>query len=138
CTTYGALYQWDEAMQYTNTEGAQGICPTGSHIPSDNEIKILEIQLGMTQAQANLSSTWRGTDQGTKLKLNGTSGLNVPLSGSRYDNGTFVDLSSGAYLWSSSESSSSVWIRLLSASQSNVYRSAYSKMNVFSVRCLGD
>ncbi|MDK2899323.1 MAG: hypothetical protein PWQ10_510, partial [Patescibacteria group bacterium] len=21
CTTYGALYQWDEAMQYTNTEG---------------------------------------------------------------------------------------------------------------------
>ncbi|MDK2899267.1 MAG: hypothetical protein PWQ10_454, partial [Patescibacteria group bacterium] len=33
CTTYGALYQWDEAMQYTNTEGAQGICPTGSHIP---------------------------------------------------------------------------------------------------------
>jgi uncharacterized protein (TIGR02145 family) len=44
CTTYGGLYQWDEAMQYVTTEGAQGICPAGSHIPSDNDWKILEMR----------------------------------------------------------------------------------------------
>src|ERR1035437_6043772 len=26
CTTYGGLYQWNEAMQYVNTPGIQGIC----------------------------------------------------------------------------------------------------------------
>ena len=34
CDTYGGLYQWNEMMQYTTTEGAQGICPTGWHIPT--------------------------------------------------------------------------------------------------------
>lgn len=27
CTVYGALYQWQEAMQYNYTPGTQGICP---------------------------------------------------------------------------------------------------------------
>jgi len=47
CTTYGGLYQWNEAMQYVTIEGAQGICPAGSHIPSDLEWQTLEIFLGM-------------------------------------------------------------------------------------------
>jgi len=37
CTTYGGLYQWDEMMQYTTTQGVQGICPTGWHLPVDAE-----------------------------------------------------------------------------------------------------
>src|ERR1035437_2197706 len=41
CTTYGALYQWDEAMQYVTTSGAQGICPTGWHIPDSAEFTAL-------------------------------------------------------------------------------------------------
>jgi len=35
CANYGALYQWDEAMQYSAVEGAKGICPVGWHVPSD-------------------------------------------------------------------------------------------------------
>src|SRR5680860_466898 len=85
CTTYGGLYQWNEAMQYVTTEGTQGICPTGSHIPSDNDWKILEMQLGMTQAQVD-TAVWRGTDQGTQLKPGGSSGLNMPLGGYRFTN----------------------------------------------------
>jgi hypothetical protein len=42
CDIYGGLYVWDEAMQYVITEGAQGICPSGWHIPSDAEFRILE------------------------------------------------------------------------------------------------
>ena len=29
CLVYGALYQWDEAMQYSMNQGVQGICPLG-------------------------------------------------------------------------------------------------------------
>src|ERR1035437_2147476 len=37
CTTYGGLYQWNEAMQYVTTPGSKGICPTGWHIPTSAE-----------------------------------------------------------------------------------------------------
>lgn len=49
CTTYGGLYNWNEAMNYVVNDGAQGICPAGSRIPSDDDWKLLELNLGMTQ-----------------------------------------------------------------------------------------
>ena len=94
CDTYGALYTWDEAMQYSTTAGAQGICPSGSHIPTDNEWKTLEMSLGMTQSQADATG-WRGTDQGTQLKSGGSSGMNVPLAGYRTTAGSFAYLGVG-------------------------------------------
>src|SRR6056297_1040014 len=42
CSTYGGYYLWDEAMAYSTTEGAQGICPDGWHIPTDAELHALE------------------------------------------------------------------------------------------------
>jgi uncharacterized protein (TIGR02145 family) len=69
CDIYGGLYQWHEMMQYVSTESTQGICPNGWHLPSDQEWKTAERQLGMTIYQSNLSG-WRGTDQGSKLANN--------------------------------------------------------------------
>src|SRR5680860_492070 len=138
CTTYGGFYQWDEAMQYVTTQGAQGICPAGSHIPSDNDWKILEMQLGMTQAQADTANAWRGTDQGTQLKPGGSSGLNMPLAGGRDTGGSFGGLLSAAYLWSSSEFSTSAWYRYLDSGFATVYRYTNAKGYGFSVRCLGN
>ena len=138
CTTYGGLYQWDEAMQYVTSQGAQGICPAGSHIPSDNDFKILEMQLGMTQAQADTPYAWRGTDQGTQLKPGGSSNLNMPLAGERSTGGSFSDLSSGAYLLSSSQSGSSAWTRYLYSGSASVTRYPDGKGYGFSVRCLGN
>jgi len=138
CMTYGGLYQWDEAMQYITTEGTQGICPTGSHIPSDNDWKILEVQLGMTQLQTDVANDWRGTDQGTQLKPGGTSGLNMPLAGYRYTDGSFLGLSSYAYLRSSSELSTSAWRRDLYSGYATVKRSMGGKAGGISVRCLGN
>src|SRR5665648_102208 len=135
CTTYGGFYQWDEAMQYVTTQGAQGICPAGSHIPSDTEYKTLEMQLGMLQAAADATG-WRGTDQGTQLKSGGTSGLNMPLAGYRGTAGSFYSLSSIGFLWSSSESSTSAWRRYLSSGYATVLRDANDKGYGFSVRCL--
>jgi len=37
CSKYGGLYQWEEAMQYSSSEGTQGICPPDWHISTDME-----------------------------------------------------------------------------------------------------
>ena len=135
---YGALYQWDEAMQYANTEGAQGICPVDSHIPTDADWKTLEMFLSdMTQAVADTTG-WRGTDEGTKLKSGGSSGLNIPLAGYSYTGGFFDELSLVAYLWSSSESSPSAWSRYLYSSSETVLRDTDDKALGLSVRCVGN
>jgi len=42
CDEYGGFYQWNEMMNWTTTEGGQGICPDGWHIPSDSEIFQME------------------------------------------------------------------------------------------------
>jgi uncharacterized protein (TIGR02145 family)/prepilin-type N-terminal cleavage/methylation domain-containing protein len=136
CTTYGGLYQWDEMMQYVTTEGVQGICPTGSHIPSDNDWKILEMQLGMSQGDADATG-WRGTDQGTQLKTGGTSGLNMPLAAYRGGGGFFDGLLVVTDLGSSSESDgANAWRRWIDVYSATVYRTPDVKGTGFSVRCL--
>jgi uncharacterized protein (TIGR02145 family) len=62
CNLYGGLYQWDEMMQYTTIESSRGLCPVGWHVPSDTEWKILEMQLGMSETEANKTG-WRGTTE---------------------------------------------------------------------------
>ena len=135
CTTYGGLYQWNEAMQYFTTEGAQGICPAGSHIPSDNDWKILEVQLGMTQLQADATGD-RGTDQGTRLKSGGISGLNIPLAGYRSTAGSFSLLLTAGYLWSSSNSGAQSWFRNLFSGNNTVFRDTFVNIDGLSVRCI--
>ena len=44
CDTYGGLYPWSELMAHVNTPGAQGICPTGWHIPTQPECTTLVSQ----------------------------------------------------------------------------------------------
>jgi uncharacterized protein (TIGR02145 family)/prepilin-type N-terminal cleavage/methylation domain-containing protein len=137
CTTYGALYQWNEAMQYVTTPGAQGICPTNSHIPTDNDWKILEVQLGMTQAQADVTNDWRGTTQGTQMKPGGASGLDILFAGTRSSGGSFSGLLTGTLFWTSSESNTTAWIRNLSG-YPTVYRTAYGKDGAWSIRCIAN
>ena len=87
-STYGRLYNW---------ETANNACPSGWHLPSDDEWKQLEMTIGMSQSDAD-DINWRGTDEGTKLKA---------VSGwSRNGNGTdeygFTALP-GGYLSSSND-----------------------------------
>ena len=51
---YGGLYQWNELMQYTSGAEAQGICPTGWHIPTQAEFFALDDELKDIQSDANL------------------------------------------------------------------------------------
>ena len=144
CTLYGGLYQWNEVMQYVTTEGVQGLCPTGFHLPTDTEYKTLEKYLGMTQLQADATG-WRGTTEGDQLKgpalCQGrtpcaTSGFNGLLGGSNYG-GSWYDLGSNGYFWSSSQyDASSAWKRNLNLTNAQVGRYGNDKTYGFSVRCL--
>ena len=136
---YGRLYTWDAAIN---------ACPSGWHLPSDEEWKTLEMFLGMSQGEANRMG-WRGTDEGEEMKSisgwdnngNGTnsSGFNALSGGDRFSNGSFNYLGSYGYWWSSSEySGSSALYRYLSSDSPKVGRSNTSESDALSVRCLKD
>jgi len=142
--TYGRLYNWYAVVDSRN------IAPAGWHVPSDDELKQLEMYLGMSQAEAD-SAGWRGTDEGGKLKETGTthwappntgatneSGFSALPGGYRVSYGSFGDMGHYAYFWSSTEDSSDgAWYRPLSYSDSQVGR-YLSKRGGFSVRCVKD
>ncbi|NOR88188.1 MAG: hypothetical protein GQ527_11315, partial [Bacteroidales bacterium] len=136
---YGRLYIWEAALN---------ACPSGWHLPSDEEWKIMEMALGMSQSQAD-NTGWRGTDEGEKMKSttgwydngNGTnsSGFNALPGGYRYSNGSFYFLGRSGDWWSSTEYSGSyAWNRNLGNDSDQVFRYNYYKTYGFSVRCLKD
>jgi uncharacterized protein (TIGR02145 family) len=142
CDTYGGLYQWNEMMQYTTIESTQGICPAGWHIPSDEEYKILEIALGMTQAQAD-SMYWRGTNQGSQIAGNNQLWNNGPLvQDPTFGSSGFNALPLGnfnGYIWTSTESGDHAWDRYLNYYETKISRNdAVNKSNDIYVRCVRD
>ncbi|MFC1725743.1 FISUMP domain-containing protein [candidate division KSB1 bacterium] len=142
--TYGRLYNW-----YVVND-SRGIAPEGWHMPTDNDWKALEMYLGMSQSEADVTDAWRGMDEGGKLKEAGTShwtspntgatnesGFNAIASGYRSVNGSFLNRGNRSQFWSASEfSASEAWRRLLYFDQSGIYRGYYLKGDGLSVRCV--
>ncbi|MFZ2777638.1 MAG: FISUMP domain-containing protein, partial [Candidatus Moraniibacteriota bacterium] len=137
CATDGGLYKWNEAMQYSAIEGAQGICPADWHIPTDAEQYALENYLKDDGQTCNASRfrDWDCAGAGTKLKPGGTSGMNIPLAGHIY-NGNFENRGSYGYIWSSYGNGTDANGRYLYSGETRVYKFGYSKENVYSVRCI--
>lgn len=143
--TYGRLYNWYAV------DDSRNIAPEGWHVPTDEEWKQLEMNLGMSQAQAD-GTGWRGTDEGGKLKETGTthwvspntgatneSGFSALPGGGRYFYGSFDYMGLDATFWSSTEGSSLIaWYRNLYYYDSQVSRYYYYKRYGFSVRCVQD
>ena len=151
CDTYGGLYQWDEMMGYVTTEGTQGICPTGWHLPTDAEWMVLEEEVESTTGVNWNTTGWRGTDAGGNLKETGISHWYSPNSGAtnssgftglpggyRYTTGSFNFLTNNAYFWSSSENGSNAWGRYLRYDNAQVRRSNSNQAYGMSVRCVMD
>ena len=91
CTTYGGLYQWQEAMQYVTNQGARGICPEGWHIPSQNDHQILKTTV------INDGNTLKEIGQGNGTN---TSGFSALLTGARYMDGAgYGGLGTETYFW---------------------------------------
>ena len=137
--TYGRLYSWDVAMNGSTDENSQGICPDGWHIPSDEEWKELEIHLGMTRQEADMTNTWRGYGAGTKLAQGGESGYDALFAGRRTNYGTYSLFGSYEYMWTSTEYGQYAWRRCLEKGVSTVGRwNTFPKTYGFSVRCVKD
>ena len=138
-------------MQYVTTEGAQGICPSGWHLPTDEEWKQLEgavdSQYGYPDEEWD-GQAWRGLNAGYHLKsttgwYNNGNGDNsfgfTALSGGRreYDDSGFNYLSHYNYFWSSTELNDLlVLYRSLYWGSDKVGRDFHYKTSGFSARCL--
>ncbi len=138
CITDGGLYQWDEMMQYTTTEGVQGICLPGWHLPTDTEWKTLEMALGMSQADAD-NTGWRGTNQG-RLLISSGFGFEALLAGNRNPDSYFYNRGTDTWFWSSTGSGSNALIRTLHSGGGEYRVARYSSYKAygFSVRCVKD
>ncbi len=138
CTIYGGLYQWDEMMQYSSTPGVQGICPTGWHLPTDEEWTILISYLGgIDVAGGKLKETGFAHWSDPNTGADNSSGFTALPAGARDTGGTFADLNDWGGWWSSSWSDASgAWQRGLIFSIAGVLRYNYSKPLGLSVRCL--
>lgn len=149
---YGLLYQWSAAMKGSTVEGSQGICPPGWHIPADDEIKELEMFLGMSQEEAD-NTGWRGTNEGAKLAGNapkwedgvlindpefGFSGFNLLPAGRRNSVGTFQYYGRGAFLISSKQDGDDYFVRSVFYNYTNISRNKTAKYIPSPVRCLKD
>ncbi|MGA9117539.1 MAG: FISUMP domain-containing protein [Bacteroidota bacterium] len=134
CVTYGGLYQWDEAMQYDATQGTQGICPPGWHVPTLAEIQALSSAVG---GNGNaLKAIGQGTGGGAGTN---TSGFSALLAGYRRYNGLFQFLGDIGYFWSSTQyDATSASILRLSGYDASINLLYYIKPSGFPVRCLED
>ncbi len=158
CETYGRFYDWQtimngEASSNSVPSGVQGICPSGWHIPSDEEWKILEGTVD-TQYEVGHSEwdnfAWRGLDAGKRLRTTtgwssntGTDiyGFSALAGGSRFSGGYFESLGGSATFWSSTSMESSddhAWYRTLKYNYDGVSRGGYNKVHSFSARCVKD
>lgn len=151
CDTYGGQYTWDEMMQYTLVEMAQGVCPAGWHIPSDLEWKIMERALGMTVEESD-GTSWRGTDEGGQLKSGGTSFWNPPNTGATntvlfsalpsgmvWNDGSSSGIGDFALFWTSTSIlETQAWYRYLHTDETRIYRVDGYRQNSTPVRCVKD
>ena len=139
---YGRLYNWYAV------DDERGLCPMGWHVPTDGEYMTLEMELGMSESEAN-SGAWRGTDQGTQMKSSpldypswdGTnaSGFSALAGGFRDSDGYFYGGGDGGFFWSSSPLETYAWVRYLDSGVTEVYRGTNGFLrNGFSIRCIKD
>jgi len=98
CKIYGGLYQWNEAMEYSSVAGAQGICPSGWHIPTVAEYTTLNNTVNNVNA---LKAIGQGTGTGTGTNVSGFSAM---LAGWGSNNSNFYGLDSTAVFWTSTAS----------------------------------
>ena len=136
CAKYGRLYDWQSAMK---------ACPSGWHLPSDEEWKTLEESAGIFSIH---NTGWRGAPVGKKLKSrsgwnfegNGSDELGLSaLPGGRLEGTTFRDLGGYGYWWSSTlDEKSQAWVRGLEYGSANMNRGSVEKSLGYSVRCIQD
>ena len=134
CITYGGLYQWYEAMQYLTTEGAQGICPPGWHLPTLAEFQALAAAVNNDGNALKREDQGSGAGQGTN-----TSGFSALMAGFRHFTWhNFLELGGYTFFWSSKLNTYYAHYLGLISNNSYIDLTAYFLDHGFSVRCIKD
>ena len=150
---YGLLYNFHAV------DDSRGLAPEGWHVPSSDEWIEMEMHLGMTQEQADLT-LWRGTDEGGKLKEAGTTHWTPTNNGATNETG-FTALPGGyrnvsdyamyndfraigifTSFWTSTGLTASnninALVRSLTNAETRISKVGYPRTNGLSVRCVKD
>jgi uncharacterized protein (TIGR02145 family) len=143
---FGYLYN------YYIIEDSQNIAPAGWHVATDEDWQELEIFLGMGQSEAD-SSGWRGSDEGTKLKLHtgwfgdGSTNVGNNESGFAALGGGYRGMIYGQYhsetyrgvFWTATGTDTEEsWSRTVGWNIPTVERSKKNKRYGYSIRCVKD
>ena len=130
----------------------RGIAPTGWRVPSDDDWRVLERALGMSETQTQ-SLAWRGTDQGDQLKSSNadkwvSSNNSFPTNKSGFDalagscrlfNGLWgvPGIKYTGFWWSSTGyQTDQAWYRYLDYNNPAVFRSHVDRRYGMSIRCV--
>ncbi len=141
---YGYLYTWAAANRVANSI-------SGWRLPSDQDWKILEMELGMDEVAAN-STSYRGTNEGSKIAGRGDLWIDGPIENDPdfgysgfdaipgglqdSDGWTWVDERNARY-WTASEASpTTAWDRYLFYGNTKISRNATGKGAYYSVRLI--
>jgi uncharacterized protein (TIGR02145 family) len=140
---YGLLYN------YAVVENTKNIAPDGWHVPTDEDWKILEKEIGMS-AEETQSLGWRGNKEAEILTslysagwpegaaLFGTDefGFNAKPGGCRVFNGEINLQGNTSFWWTSSTDGNEGWYRYIDANQTRIFRQHTYKGYGMSIRCV--
>lgn len=150
-STYGALYNGFVVQD------VRGVCPTGWHVPVDNEWRLLFRTICETGdcdsiwADNMLFSGNEGTNEGGKMKESGTDHWNSPNEGAdnssgftalphgyRFWDGDYYTMNEYGVFWANTEHEISVnmWFYAPYASHAYIYHGYGDKLNGFGIRCV--
>ena len=133
-------------------DNSHGVCPDGWHIPTDDEWRVLEMSIGLTEAETNIFFNARGVDAGGKLKAPGEEFWNAPNAGATDEFG-FHAVGSGfinidrnysslriySPIWTSTLKEDEPLIRGVAYDHSEIYRGlATGNIVGCAVRCVKD
>jgi uncharacterized protein (TIGR02145 family) len=122
----------------------QGSCPTGWHIPSDGEWKVLEMALGMTAVDVNKEGI--ENDRGKKELIGRKLAAHLQLKYAGYldTSGVYAQLGQVEAMWTSTGGTdvkgNYVWIRYIDtlAHTGVIRKKQYLLKSGFSIRCFKD
>ena len=138
--SYGRLYN-----SYA-VEDIRGLCPQGWKVPSDLDWMALEVEIGMSQEEAE-STQLRGTDQGAQLRAefgwlgdgneSNLLGFSALPGGTRDDDGSFSLIGQNGFWWSSTPVESSLWYRRVDYNDDGIFRwYVINQPDALSIRCI--
>jgi len=94
CDIYGAFYTWNSAMNSSQLERAQGLCPNGWHIPTSAEWQQLLDFYGETEVRR-------------ELEADGSSDFRLLWAGQRANTGRYEYQGSAVNYWTSTRATGS-------------------------------